>query len=70
MSMREYDEHMYVPLIDCYLTCQPFFVYPPAEDKSSCEVVCRLEDEFICREHDGHLCNLIEEHGFDVHRLC
>jgi len=25
--------------------------------------------EFICREHEGHLCNLIEMHGFVVHRL-
>ena len=24
---------------------------------------------FICREHDGHLCNLIEERGYTVHRL-
>jgi len=24
---------------------------------------------FICREHEGNLCNLIEKHGFDVHRL-
>jgi len=24
---------------------------------------------FICREHDGHLCDLIEERGFVVHRL-
>lgn len=24
---------------------------------------------FICREHEGHLCNLIEKHGFAVHRL-
>jgi len=24
---------------------------------------------FICREHEGHLCDLIEERGFMVHRL-
>ena len=24
---------------------------------------------FICREHEGHLCDLIEEQGFVVHRL-
>lgn len=24
---------------------------------------------FICREHDGHLCNLIEDRGFSVYRL-
>lgn len=24
---------------------------------------------FICREHEGHLCNHIEEQGFAVHRL-
>ncbi|KQC04393.1 MAG: hypothetical protein APR53_03345 [Methanoculleus sp. SDB] len=24
---------------------------------------------FICREHEGHLCDLIEDHGFPVHRL-
>ena len=24
---------------------------------------------FICREHDGHLCDLIEERGFVVHRM-
>ncbi|WP_082143979.1 UDP-2,4-diacetamido-2,4,6-trideoxy-beta-L-altropyranose hydrolase [Nitratireductor soli] len=27
------------------------------------------EIRFICREHDGHLCALIEEQGFDLHRL-
>ena len=27
------------------------------------------EVSFICREHDGHLCDLIEERGFIVHRL-
>jgi UDP-2,4-diacetamido-2,4,6-trideoxy-beta-L-altropyranose hydrolase len=25
---------------------------------------------FICREHQGHLCDLIEERGFVIHRLC
>jgi UDP-2,4-diacetamido-2,4,6-trideoxy-beta-L-altropyranose hydrolase len=24
---------------------------------------------FVCREHDGHLCALVEERGFNVHRL-
>ena len=24
---------------------------------------------FICREHEGHLCNIIEERGFALHRL-
>ena len=24
---------------------------------------------FICREHDGHLCNFIEQRGFTVGRL-
>lgn len=27
------------------------------------------EVSFVCREHDGHLCGLIEEQGFIVHRL-
>lgn len=27
------------------------------------------EVSFICREHDGHLCDLIKERGFAVHRL-
>ncbi len=27
------------------------------------------EVSFICREHEGHLCDLIEERGFVVHRL-
>ncbi len=27
------------------------------------------EVSFICREHEGHLCDLIEERGFAVHRL-
>lgn len=28
-----------------------------------------VDVSFICREHDGHLCDLIEERGFAVHRL-
>lgn len=27
------------------------------------------QSEFVCREHDGHLCELIEQRGFVVHRL-
>lgn len=27
------------------------------------------EVSFICRKHEGHLCDLIEERGFTVHRL-
>ncbi len=28
-----------------------------------------VDVSFICREHEGHLCDLIEEQGFAVHRL-
>ena len=28
-----------------------------------------IEAFFVCREHDGHLCDLIEGRGFTVHRL-
>lgn len=29
----------------------------------------KAEVLFVCREHDGHLCNLISKNGFDVARL-